>query len=253
MDGFTLAAQLFNFVLLVFLLKRFLYRPVLDALARREATLCDQQAETQRQREAADAAAQAMAAERASFEAAREARLREIDAELEAYRSVRSREAQDAVRQLRIEWTNALRRQQEEFLEDLGEVVVEETRRIVRRILYDLSDVHLEGQVVRGFLKQIMSVPQDLRGGLLAYVKEGETPVLILESGFPLSEAQQRDVTASIGGWIGRAAPIEFIESPALGLSIEFRIGEKKLSWGVNAYLEPLLREGKERLARGLA
>ena len=38
-DVFTLIAQIVNFLILVYLLKRFLYRPVLDAMDRREADI----------------------------------------------------------------------------------------------------------------------------------------------------------------------------------------------------------------------
>ncbi|HMR03616.1 MAG TPA: F0F1 ATP synthase subunit B, partial [Candidatus Competibacter phosphatis] len=50
-DWFTVAAQIVNFLLLVWLLKRFLYRPVLDAMAARQqkiaAALEEAQAKTQ--------------------------------------------------------------------------------------------------------------------------------------------------------------------------------------------------------------
>ncbi len=35
-DGFTVAAQVLNFLILVWLMRRFLYQPVLDAIAARE-------------------------------------------------------------------------------------------------------------------------------------------------------------------------------------------------------------------------
>ena len=38
-DWFTVGAQLLNFIILVYLMKRFLYQPVLDAIAAREAKI----------------------------------------------------------------------------------------------------------------------------------------------------------------------------------------------------------------------
>ena len=60
-DWFTVAAQALNFLVLVWLLKRFLYQPVLDAISTREQRIAKQ---------LADAAAQAAAAksEREQFE-----------------------------------------------------------------------------------------------------------------------------------------------------------------------------------------
>src|ERR1700712_4715479 len=45
-DWFTVGAQVLNFVILVWLLKRFLYQPVLDAIDAREARIATQIAET---------------------------------------------------------------------------------------------------------------------------------------------------------------------------------------------------------------
>ena len=60
-DWFTVGAQALNFVVLVWLMKRFLYRPVLDAIAAREKRIADQ---------IADAAAKETkaASERKTFE-----------------------------------------------------------------------------------------------------------------------------------------------------------------------------------------
>ncbi|MFT7402477.1 MAG: F-type H+-transporting ATPase subunit b, partial [Hydrogenophaga sp.] len=44
-DWFTVGAQLLNFIILVWLMKRFLYQPVLDAIAAREQKIADELAD----------------------------------------------------------------------------------------------------------------------------------------------------------------------------------------------------------------
>jgi len=39
-DWFTVVAQVINFLILVWLMKRFLYKPILNAIAAREASRC---------------------------------------------------------------------------------------------------------------------------------------------------------------------------------------------------------------------
>lgn len=51
-DWFTVCAQLFNFLLLVWLLKRFLYRPILDAIATREQRIAAQLQDAEQQKTA---------------------------------------------------------------------------------------------------------------------------------------------------------------------------------------------------------
>ena len=54
LDWFTVAAQIANFAILVWLLKRFLYRPVLDAMAAREKRVRETVAAADRQKAAAE-------------------------------------------------------------------------------------------------------------------------------------------------------------------------------------------------------
>src|ERR1700722_5731095 len=44
-DWFTVAAQILNFLVFMWLLKRFLYKPILDAIAAREKNIADQLAD----------------------------------------------------------------------------------------------------------------------------------------------------------------------------------------------------------------
>ena len=53
-DWFTVVAQIANFAILVWLLKRFLYRPVLDAMAAREKRVRETVAAADRQKAVAE-------------------------------------------------------------------------------------------------------------------------------------------------------------------------------------------------------
>ncbi|MFQ3186924.1 MAG: F-type H+-transporting ATPase subunit b, partial [Marinomonas primoryensis] len=49
-DWFTVIAQLINFLVLVWLLKRFLYRPILNAIDAREKRIADELADADEKR-----------------------------------------------------------------------------------------------------------------------------------------------------------------------------------------------------------
>ncbi|MEI8631780.1 hypothetical protein P4S72_06080 [Vibrio sp. PP-XX7] len=52
-DWFTVIAQVINFLILVWLLKRFLYRPILDAIDAREKRIADELADADEKRDEA--------------------------------------------------------------------------------------------------------------------------------------------------------------------------------------------------------
>ena len=86
-DWWTLALQAVNFLILVWLLQRFLYRPVLRVLARRKAEAEKVLSQAADARKEADESRRAYEAKEAGVAAEREAMLKEARTEVEAARN----------------------------------------------------------------------------------------------------------------------------------------------------------------------
>jgi ATP synthase F0 subunit b len=85
-DWWTLALQAVNFLILVWLLRRFLYHPVRDVLDRRKAMAEEAFAEADRKKGEADSVRAALEAERAAFAEERQNLLRDVHRDLEGER-----------------------------------------------------------------------------------------------------------------------------------------------------------------------
>ncbi|MEZ4485078.1 MAG: hypothetical protein R2864_10965 [Syntrophotaleaceae bacterium] len=85
-DWFTVAAQTFNFLLLIWLLKRFLYGPILQAMDRREARIAGRLQEAQQEQEAAKNEAAEYRRLNRELEEGRAERLREVTEEAAQHR-----------------------------------------------------------------------------------------------------------------------------------------------------------------------
>lgn len=144
LDPTTLALQLVNFLVLVLLLRRFLFRPVLAAIDRREA------AQTARRRDAdgvlaeAQAARDALAADRAAF-AADAASLRaqaHAAAETERRRILdAARQAADALRQAAADRIDTERRQAEaELMSRAGNLALALAQRLLTDVRPEMAD-----------------------------------------------------------------------------------------------------------------
>jgi len=70
-DWFTVGAQALNFIILVWLMKRFLYKPVQDAIAAREKRIVDQIAAAQALQADAEALGKDFRDRNAAFDAER--------------------------------------------------------------------------------------------------------------------------------------------------------------------------------------
>jgi F-type H+-transporting ATPase subunit b len=93
-DWSTFALQTVNFAILVWLLHRFLYRPVLRLIDARRAAIDDEYAKARAAEAAATAQLAGIAAERAGIAAEREAALKEAAAQAEAAAAARHAQAE---------------------------------------------------------------------------------------------------------------------------------------------------------------
>ena len=94
-DWITVAAQIVNFLVLVWLLKRFLYRPILDGIDARERGITERMSEATRIREDAENAEADHRAEIARLKAGREGVIAEAREEAKAARDALLVEARE--------------------------------------------------------------------------------------------------------------------------------------------------------------
>ncbi len=242
LDWFTVGAQVFNFVLLVWLLKRFLYRPVLDAVARREEKIQEQLDEARRKEEEAAAARRDVEERRAELEERRAGMIREAEEEAQERRRDLTREVREEVRTIREEWHASLRRQQETFLEELRRRVAEEIYTVVRRILADLADAELQDRVVGVFLDRLSGLEAAMREEFLEAVRYAEGRARV-RSAFSLDQERRGELREIVDGWAPSEIELHFEEEPSLALGIELGAGDQKIAWSVESYLEALEAE----------
>lgn len=239
LDWFTVGAQVFNFVFLVWLLKRFLYRPVLDAVARREEKIRGQLEDARRKEEEAAAARRDLEERRGELEERRAAMLREAEEEAQERRRELSREVREEVRTIRDEWRASLRRQQETFLEELRRRVADEIYSVVRRVLADLADAELEDRVAGVFLERLSELEAGKREEFVRAARESGDRARV-RSAFPLGEERRGQLREIVDAWETSAIELHFEEEPALALGIELGAGDRKIAWSVGSYLEAL-------------
>lgn len=241
-DWFTFVAQIFNFVLLVYLLKRFLYRPILDAVQRREAGIRDGLEEARRKEEEADAERSRLQDLQQDLEDRRDDVLRAAEEEAERRRQELTSEVRDEVRTIRDEWRESLRRQRESFLDELRIRVTRELYGLVERVLVDLADAGVEDRLLVVFTDRLAEAGDDERDEFVA-AKEDADGHVRLRSSFPLTAEQRRRLETAIQGWAGTDVELSWEEDPKLGLGIELQAGDRKIAWSVDDYLEVLQTE----------
>lgn len=247
-DPFTFVAQILNFLILLALLRRFLYRPVLAAVDRREEEIASRLRAAARQREEAEAEAGRHRELQAGLEAKRTELLRRAEEEAAARREELRREAREEVEQVRESWRESLRRQREDFLGLLRARMSRHLFEGMRKALGELADAELEGRVVEVFVRRLRELTTGEREGLADAVRESGGRVRV-RSAFPLPEPRRRAIAEVVEGW-GTEEDLElhFEEVPELGVGVELVAGDRRVGWTAASYLRELEAEAVELL-----
>lgn len=234
-DWITVSAQIVNFLVLVWLLKHFLYQPVILAMERREQRIADRLNEAeQREQQAAQQRQQYQDRQRELAEQ-REAMLDEAHAQTEQQKRQLLHEAREEVARLREDWQAQVRQEQKEFLQQLREETSTTIQEIARKALADLADSPLEAQVIEGFIHRLKSLDKEDRQSLAATAG----PIRI-SSAQALDAPLRGRLTRAVHDHLTDDVAVEYSQSPALLCGIELSRGEQRLGWNLAAYLEQL-------------
>jgi F-type H+-transporting ATPase subunit b len=238
-DGFTIIAQVVNFLILLVLMRRFLYRPILKAMDEREQNITLRQREAQRHRQEADREAQDYRDLKAEFEEQRENLLAQTQSEAEEQRKQLIREARQEVEQAKAAWYRAIQEEKEALLLQLNQYVSRETITIARRAMKDLADSDLEDRIVNVFMERLRSLEQDERASIANSLNTHDDNLLI-NTAFPLSGRQEEQIRHTIAECLGDNHAMVFEENPDLLCGIELKAPGHKISWSLSSYLESL-------------
>ena len=234
-DWVTVAAQIVKFLILVYLLKRFLYRPVLNTMAERARGISDRLDEAKRRETEAQFEADQYRAKRDEFENTRVALLGEVRGQADEERRALLDQARTEVDETRRKWRAQVEREKNQFFADMKKEMRDSIIQISRRVLRDLADAELEREMVAVFLRRLQSPREDDQ----SFAFRGAGPVEITTS-FELNDDLRTRVAQSLATQFGRDADIEYRRSPELALGIELHAGGRKLAWSIEEYLDQL-------------
>ena len=240
-DWFTVIAQVVNFLILVWLLKRFLYRPILDAIDAREKRIAAKIADADAKEIEAQKQHEEYQHKNEMFDQQRNAHMNEV---LEAANAERE-QLLDAARQesedLRARLQQALRNEQHSLDEELSRRAREEVFAIARKTLSDLAGTSLEQRMTEIFLDRL----RELNTAQITELKSAfkiSSDALRVRTAFKLSAQQRAAIETVIAEILGKQKPVEFIIVPDLVSGIEISCNGRKIAWSIADYLGSLAK-----------
>ncbi len=236
-DWFTFFAQIFNFLILVWLLKRFLYKPVLAAMAKRQENiaarleeartkLLEGEAEKLRYQEMQDELRAQIAAE-----------MHKAKADAENFRQGLITTAQDEVEKQRKSWLTTLKKEEASFLAETSHSITDYFQTLSRNALNELAGEDLGDRIVTVFLEKLAGHDKEAIAQLNSHISEAGEP-RIITTAFELSEAEQARVVERLQEIVGPAQHYQFEVDQTLLAGISIEADGKKIHWDLGEYLK---------------
>lgn len=220
-DWWTLALETLNFGVLVWLLHRFLYRPVLRIVDRRRAEIDKRRAEAEAATGEAKAELAGIERQRAALAAERDAALKAAAAESERAAKDRIAKAEQEAKAVLEDARHTLARERDAALAEVRRAALDLGSDIARRLLAELpAKVRAEAWLDR-LDRRIADMPAGEREALAHQVANGIELVVATAAALPAESADAW--RARLQATLGKGVKLAFEADPKLVAGAELR------------------------------
>ncbi|MCF7789502.1 MAG: hypothetical protein K9N47_25490 [Prosthecobacter sp.] len=251
-DWFTVGAQALNFLILVWLMKRYLYQPVLKAIDAREKRIAAQIADAAAREATATQEKEEFQRKNAEFDKQRADMLNKAADEAKSERQRLIDEARKAADALSAKRDELLRSEVKNLHESIVQRTQEEVFAIARKTLTDLAGVSLEERMTAVFASRLQAMDDAARGRLADALKNSAEPALIC-SAFELPPEQRTVLQQAINVTFSADVHLRFETAPEIVSGIELSASGQKVAWSIADYLTSLQQGVDELLAKPAA
>ncbi len=235
-DWFTVGAQALNFVILVWLMKRFLYKPILDAIDAREkriaAELADADAKKAEARQERDEYQQ----KNAEFDRQRAALLSQAEDEAK----IEQRRLIEQARQMADDLSAKRLGMLDSEVRILNEAISSRTQKevfaITRKALMDLATTSLEERMGEVFTRRLREMDGHSKSVLAEALETASAPALV-RTAFDVSIEQRAAIQNAVNETFSSEVQLRFETAPDLVCGIELITNGQKVGWSIAEYL----------------
>jgi len=238
-DWFTVVAQTFNFLILVWLLKHFLYKPILDAIDAREQRIAQELADADAKKTEARQERDEFERKNNDFNQQRDSLVSQMKEEISVKRQKLLDDAQHAADVVSTKRHEALQREHRTFAEEISRRAQEQVFSITRKTLRDLADTSLEVSMTKVFTRRVREMNGQARQELGQALTALSEPARV-RSMFELPAEQQAEIQQAMNETFAVEVPLRFEIASDRICGIEVTCSGRKLAWSIDEYLKAL-------------
>jgi len=237
LDWTTFVLEILNFLILLWILKRFLYEPVLKAITRRKAAIEQTLADANKQKTEAQALEQQYRTRLEAWEQEK-AKLREqMLGEVRAERDRRLAELQKTLANEREKNRVLEERRLRGVEHKLREEVTADAARFLARLMQRLATPALETRLVDVAIEDLKALPEEQRKQINDATPKDGAPAKV-STAFPLSAEQRKEIEEALSKTVGRTIEADYVRDGKLLAGLKIQIGP----WTLQASLQDELK-----------
>ncbi len=232
-DWFTLIAQTINFLVLLWLLKRFLFNRIVRAMQERKEKVAAEFDKADEKKREAEKEREKYRSELDKIDDKREEILEEAREEADRIRKEAREKARREAERMRSEWLGSLEAEKEDFKRTLRRKSGREVLALTRDALRNLAGADLQDRVIDAFVARLDDMSGVEKDKLRGQGDSGK-PKVRVRSSFELSDDQSAGVEKALAGALDTKDldfEIETDEKLVIGLQVD--IEGQRLGWSV--------------------
>lgn len=230
----TFILEIINFVILVWILQHFLYRPVLDVIARRREHVQKTLQDAQKLREEADGLRQRYEGRLTDWNAEKEQAKQALNREIDAERAARLKQLEDELAREREQAEVTEQRRRDAARREIETQAIKQAGRFTTRLLERVSGPEVEARLIDAAVHELEQLPPEQRAAL----DLGSVESVGVESAFELGAGQRKALEDALRKLTGKALKLDFVVDTALLAGIRIQIGAKTVALNLHDELE---------------
>jgi len=235
-DWFTIVAQIANFLLLIWLLKRFLYKPILNAIDKREKHISEQLSLAESKKSDASKELEVYTNKNISFDNEKAVLFRKSSeqADLESKKIIENAKstAQAIVSKQELMLNNEL----VQFYKNNEINIATQIFTIARKTILDIADTNLEQLIIDKLINSVSSMSEADKSKALQYLDKSKDNAII-HTAFTISSELRGGIEQCLSKTFSKTINVSYAIIPQIICGIEIVIDGYKLSWCADDYL----------------
>lgn len=238
-DWFTVVAQTINFLILMWLMKSFLYQPIIHAIDEREKLIAKELADADAKRSESRKEFEEFKHKNAEFAEQRTALLKKATEEAKTEHQRLLEEARKAAATLNSKRQETLRTEEKSLHQSIRHRTIQEVFAIARKTLMDLANTTLEERLSEVFMRRLREMDEKTKAEISEALMGNRNTVMV-RSAFDLPDEQRAIIHNALNVLFSADIHLCFETAPEMISGIELTANGQRVAWSIADYLAAL-------------